>query len=819
MGRQILQMKYHPAKKEVEFRRFQSGKEIPIRNDSRLKLYMNKKGHFVLQDHGNAFFDDISRVFDGEKNINIEVTTTKSDYEDLMQMIEYYNEESACQIDAKLIAELPDMNITYQAVKEHGEKSMAVLSKHKASFWDIPLNNDNVKKTVENFSADIQREVDSIKEKINNMGENSVNLCFAGVYSAGKSALINAILGYSILPENIKSETARMFKIQSPKKGDPIRIVFNIQNHHSELIWNESINCFEFLSGPNENKTREKIQVVINKNKMNIQHRQIHEILKALNSDEDMHTDIKIFYPIPLDNEKVQFTIFDTPGTDSNFGSHQMILKDALSEQTHSILIFVAAPDKIEGEGNNALLNYLKEAELKDSKTSIDIGRSLFVINKADSIGPKDRIDLQTAEIKYADGDVTIKLADKKLFFTSAKYAYAAKAKQNSVATDEEDFIVEMDIPKASNPKFGCYYQHNRCATSEYSTIRQKERSDATLKKAQDKNDDLNTLYISSGLYALENEIINYGEKYAAAVKAYAIIDSVDKALSKMNNNAKSLENQNQADINKIDSEIKMLNETIEKGIKKAYEKRAIPCNSELPKDVLKDLRLDAELIYKHIIKPPKDFIEKLLKGWFFGLGKVKVNDKHKKEIEQKITTVLDDFTRNFLEKRQQILEKLRNDFIEDVKTVIKENGELSDEAKAFVMEIRLPEIKSSNSINEFGEMYDSHKRSSKFILFDTEYIDDVGYSQAAEAKLKEIADKMADDYKKDYRESLDGLLHKIETEFNQNKSSYSVIMKAKLEDKKAMEKLREKIVSAATDLNTCQADLNSVIWRAKNNG
>jgi len=38
------------------------------------------------------------------------------------------------------------------------------------------------------------------------------------------------------------------------------------------------------------------------------------------------------------------------------------------------------------------------------------------------------------------------------------------------------------------------------------------------------------------------------------------------------------------------------------------------------------------------------------LKGWLFGLGKVKVNDKHKKDIEQKITTVLDDFTRNFLE-------------------------------------------------------------------------------------------------------------------------------------------------------------------------
>lgn len=48
MSDQLLQMKYHPAKKEVEFRRFQSGKEVPIRSDSKLTKYMNKKGQFVF---------------------------------------------------------------------------------------------------------------------------------------------------------------------------------------------------------------------------------------------------------------------------------------------------------------------------------------------------------------------------------------------------------------------------------------------------------------------------------------------------------------------------------------------------------------------------------------------------------------------------------------------------------------------------------------------------------------------------------------------------------------------------------------------------
>ena len=54
---------------------------------------------------------------------------------------------------------------------------------------------------------------------------------------------------------------------------------------------------------------------------------------------------------------------------------------NALSEQTQSILIFVAAPNKTEGTGNNALLEYLKEAESKDSKTSIDLG-AIFICNQ-----------------------------------------------------------------------------------------------------------------------------------------------------------------------------------------------------------------------------------------------------------------------------------------------------------------------------------------------------------------------------------------------------------------------------------------------------
>ena len=44
MNKQALQMKYHPAKKEVEFHRFQNGLEVPLKADSKLRQYMNKRG-------------------------------------------------------------------------------------------------------------------------------------------------------------------------------------------------------------------------------------------------------------------------------------------------------------------------------------------------------------------------------------------------------------------------------------------------------------------------------------------------------------------------------------------------------------------------------------------------------------------------------------------------------------------------------------------------------------------------------------------------------------------------------------------------------
>ena len=113
----------------------------------------------------------------------------------------------------------------------------------------------------------------------------------------------------------------------------------------------EKKKTLEFKEGPHENDERAQIQDLLNglKDENKSRHEQIATVLAFLNDMDAVSHDIEIIFPIPLDSDAVQFTIYDTPGTDSNYIEHQEVLLNALSEQTQSILIFVAAPNKTEG--------------------------------------------------------------------------------------------------------------------------------------------------------------------------------------------------------------------------------------------------------------------------------------------------------------------------------------------------------------------------------------------------------------------------------------------------------------------------------------
>lgn len=822
MLKNILQMKYHAAKKEISFKRFQDGEEVAIKVGGALSKYVNMKGKFVLQDFGNTFFMDIAKVFDGIKQVEIQAIMTNLDYEDLVQMIENYNQDPKreCTFLVTKSAELPDMKKTYEEVKKFGENAIGILESHRSKLYDIPLDNENVQKSVESFAKQINEEIKSIEEKINSLSDNRVSLCFTGVYSTGKSALINALLGYKILPEDIKSETAKMFRIYSPEKNGKVKVTFDLCNVYTVLVWNSNEGVFEFKKGPSENVTRKEIQILLNgiKKQGKRQDEQIKSLLHKLNGYEEVSSEIKIEFPVPLDKETVQFTIYDTPGTDSNYAVHQHVLTEALENQTQSILIFVAKPDGLEGSGNNALLNYLKAAENKNSKTSIDISRSLFVINKVDGQTSDARKTLQFQEIKdQEDGEFTIKLSDKKLFFTSALYGYVAKTIKNGTATPQEQALIiagKAILATDGNPMSYCY-RENRCATSEYATNAMIDKCEKALKCAVDKNDDAEIVSICSGLYALETEILQYGEKYAAAVKAFAIINSVDKALAKLTNQACSLRDSNQEEIAAIERNIEELKRTINDSIEGEYQSRTISKEKAIPEEVRKKLKIDSETLHKSLIGDTEIYLDKTLKGGFFGLGKVKFKETDKAKIKDGISGIIAEFTNDFMAEREKLLKDERDTFIESVKKAINENGNISDAAKQFFQDIPKPDVSRSRGITNLDGIYDSNKRTEKVLFFfEKERLDKKAFIVDVKEVLKTIATDMADEYAKDYQKALETILMAIKSNFEQNLAKYSLYMETMINNREVMKQLGIKIEDTATDLVESEDELNAIIWK-----
>lgn len=850
MSQQVLLMKYHPAKKEVSFTRVNSGKETPIKGNSGsvLSKYINAKGHFVLQDHGKQLFDDILEAFDGEEKITLQVITTKKDFEDFVQMVDFYNENSEIKISAELLAELPDMDATYELVKKHGLDSIEILKINRDSFYDVESDNENVQICIDNFAKEINEATKNISGKIDSLEQNSVNICFSGPYSSGKSLLIDSLIGYAILPTDIRPETAAMFTISSPKEGESVRINFHIEDSEesfSEIAWSEAENMFCFISGPSESKTRKSIQEVINACSEKMQYEQMHDILDALNANENVERIINVYFPIAIDNEKVQFTIFDTPGTDSGVASHREILKDALSEQTHSILVFVTYPNGLSGGGNKALLEYLSEIDKKEDRSTIDLGRSLFVINYADSLTEDEQFEaIRTGKISNKkdmeesgkkndseDSIITIKLSDKKVFFTTAKYAYPAAAFKHGVATRGDERLLRSGSAKdILDEEFGRYFRQDRCAMSEYATKLLHERSLKELKEAEKEDDLARQIWVASGLYALQTEIIDYGEKYASAVKAFSIINGVDKALARLNKNAKSIERQNSDDIQAVEEEINKIKSTITDGITKAKKGKQIGKNESIPQGVVKMLHLDAESISNYVQNPADRKVDDILLGFWQKVGRgiaekfdsdfnpkeTKWESNKENEIENVVQDVLNDYTEYFKKKRKELLEKLRDEFIAEVKESIQQSGEISEDAKNYILDIETPEIDEFSESYEFGEIYKKRKKTKKVLWMEKEYLDREMFIKDMDKKLRKVAGDLAENYIENYKNSLNSLLKKVESEFVHNMDKYSVSLRAKLEDKEAMEDLRKKILKAVDELHGCQDKLNSVIWEVK---
>lgn len=830
-----LQLKYHPATKQVQFTRVQNGEESEILSNSALYPYVRDAGTFILQNQGNQFFEDIASAYDSEDQVSVKLITTKSDYEDFRNMLDYYNksEERSCTITATLLAELPDMASAYEMVKEFGIESKQVLEAYYEEFSPEQAKDENVKEFCNSIQEKLEAQIENIEEKVDSLRSNNVNLCFAGVYSAGKSTLINAVLGARVLPESIESKTAKMFEISSPQEEDPISISFAMEGVTTEIIWSETKTTLEIIAGPMETEDRKVIQTTINAVKEEPCHVQLQKTLDVINACSTVSEKIQVFYPIPLDKESLAFTIYDTPGSDSNDDAHKETLIEALNTQTHSILIYVIAPTKLEGSGNRALLEHLKGAKENNNQTSIDIDRSLFVVNQSDTIVSTDRETFHTKELKFVnknsaeteDSDTNqasgIPLEDKKLLFISARDALLARMKEaNLINGIDEQLYTYQTKGKYQIKEADMFrtYMQNRCGKSDISTEKMKTSANNALDRAFEEGNEEQVSQIGAGLFSLEQNILEYGEKYALAVKTFAIIDTVEQVLKTTGKEVEASKQDVEQQKKTLDKDISESTKILTKAINDVSKKYEIQDN-KLDSDSLRRLGLTAEQLKRDFADPILQKVASHFSGVFFNERILDLGSYT--EDKRAVVSICDSDYKKFHSKYQKeaerLLSELQNKLVEDLKEAIRQNGNISEKAKEYLVEFTIPEPKLKNVDMKFDKIVeDTRKKKWSLFHWDTITVDKVDIptlKKELNKKIKSDQEQITKEFSSHYREALEQIVIKIDTDFKRELNTFSARIMGKLNSKDETELLEAKILAMGKNVMALKEDLETKIW------
>lgn len=574
---EVLQMRelmisYHSVKKEVRFFVKVKGEfaEIPYEDCANLKKYRPESGEFVLQNQGTQFLDDIWNQFLNE-TIQVTFKGTKIDCEDLLKKFSDYNEAKGKEIFTIVdFVELPTVTEIYECIEAFCDETLDTFEKE--------LEENDTK-------AVFRKRRQAFEDYKESLNSNDVNLCLVGTYSAGKSTFINTLIGKRILPESINSETAKMFKISN---GKTPKVQFLLYSGNAEkeqkvqIVWNSALGVFEFKTTNIDTNIRTMIEKeVAAATSMGCkQHEQLYRILKKLNdvpnktqSDGSAYINgiIEVIFPIPL-CKNVNFTFFDTPGTDSNSSEHLLILKKSFQQQSNSILVVIYEPTKMEGTGNSVLYNLInsfKSADATEQNVSIDFARSLHVINQADTRSTNDLkilrnkkvyVTLKEEDKIFNEEDMEIDLSQQRLFFVSSKAAYICQAIKNRI--EHEDERIWLTNHKAeinneptcdlltgeainANSDTGKYYRYDKLANADFETKQLIEENEAAAAACDTSLDGIvDRLYINSGMYAIEEEIKKYAQKYALSVKAKGLYDGISGLVNFIRSDYQAMENQ-----------------------------------------------------------------------------------------------------------------------------------------------------------------------------------------------------------------------------------------------------------------------------------
>lgn len=309
-------------------------------------------------------------------------------------------------------------------------------------------------------------------------------VCVVATMSAGKSTLINAMLGTKLMPSKQEACTAIITRIKDTESNDTWQAA--VYSKDNRLI-----------------ETHENLT---------------YATMERLNGDEKVSV-IKVAGNIPfVSSEDVSLVLIDTPGpNNSRDPEHKKVQSEFLNKSSKSLVLYIME-GTFGSDDDNALLQRVADSMKVGGKQSKD--RFIFVVNKMDDRRKEDGDTTQTLDRirAYLKGHG---ITQPNLFPAAALPALNIRLLQSETEVDEDTIDeTEMKVRKLN--------RNQTLHFEEYASLPASIRDDITKKldDAEETGDSNAEALIHTGVVSIEAAIRQYVQKYAKTAKIKNIVDT-----------------------------------------------------------------------------------------------------------------------------------------------------------------------------------------------------------------------------------------------------------------------------------------------------
>ncbi|MDM0817735.1 dynamin family protein [Clostridium perfringens] len=442
-------IKYNPYKLETEV--MVDGKKLAqnsklrdkIMSGSRLQEWIEELPKILIDEYNDTDFDV---TFHG----------TLLDFEDLTEVftLAYKRGELTAKLDRKPAKETGDKEVLIDEVFEEIQKGPFEQLKDK-----------------------------EILSAFNHVKSSDFEVCVVATMSAGKSTLINSMIGDKLMPSKQEACTAIITRIKDT-----------------------------------DNKSWEA-EVYSKDNQLIETHKELnYETMERLNSDNNVSL-IKVNGDIPfVTSEDVSLVLVDTPGpNNSRDPEHKKVQSEFLSKSSKSLVLYIME-GTFGSDDDNALLKRVADSMTVGGKQSKD--RFIFVINKMDDRRKEDGDTEQTLNRvrKYLKNHGII---NPNIFPIAALPALNIRLMENDVEVDEDTLDETCLKVRKLNRNESFHFES-------YANLPASIKADINgkLSEAKEAKDDYGQALIHTGVVSVEAAIRQYVQKYAKTAKIKNIVDT-----------------------------------------------------------------------------------------------------------------------------------------------------------------------------------------------------------------------------------------------------------------------------------------------------